>query len=64
MSQFDSDYQPLVDWLRERGQSDVDIARILERLRDYDKLTNVDSLMDAIATGDVDMAAIIKEIAG
>jgi hypothetical protein len=54
-------YRPVVEWLQDRGYGEDEIGRVLDRLRDYDKLTNVDALMDAIATGDVDMDAIIKE---
>lgn len=61
MSNSDELRQELVDWLRERGHSDSEIAIILERLKQYDKLTTTDALMDAIASGEVDLDAIVQE---
>ena len=53
--------QPLIDWLKERGHSDEEVAHILGRLHEYDELTTADALMDAIAHGEVDLDAIVQE---
>lgn len=53
--------QPLIDWLKERGHSDEEVAHILGRLNAYDELTTADALMDAIARGEVDLDAIVQE---
>lgn len=48
-------------WLSERGYPHEAIAKIMERLDNFDDKVNRDSLFDAISTGEVDMEAIIKE---
>lgn len=53
--------QPLIDWLKERGHSDDEVAHILGRLAQYDQLSTTDALMDAIASGEVDLDAIVQE---
>jgi len=53
--------QPLIDWLKERGHSEEELAHILKRLAEYDELTTADALMDAIDSGEVDLDAIVQE---
>jgi len=53
--------QPLIDWLKERGHTDDEVAHILGRLAQYDQLSTADALMDAIASGEVDLDAIVQE---
>lgn len=62
MTEFEEARQEIVNWLRERGHRDDEIAHILRRLRRYDKLTTADALMDAIAQGEVDLEAIVQEL--
>ena len=54
-------YPALVNLLRERGHSDDEIARVLEKVRQYDQEMQVDSVMDSIAAGRMDLMAIIEE---
>lgn len=53
--------QQIVEWLKERGQTDAEIAAVLERLRRYDHLTTVDALMNAIDLGEIDIEKIVQE---
>ena len=53
--------QPLIDWLKERGHSDDEVAHILSRLAEHDQLSTADAIMDAIASGEVDLDAIVQE---
>ncbi len=62
MSESDASWQEVVEWLQERGHDEQEIAHILGRLRQYDKAMTVDALMDAIAQGDVDLEAYVKEV--
>lgn len=55
------DYPELVVLLRERGHSDDEIKRVLERVRDYDDQTKHDSVMDSIGAGRMSLEAIIQE---
>jgi hypothetical protein len=54
-------YQEIVDWLKDRGHSDHEIDKILDRVRQYEKETQVDSLMDSYASGGLTLAEIIEE---
>ncbi|MHB8899815.1 MAG: hypothetical protein ACYC6Y_13800 [Thermoguttaceae bacterium] len=56
-----AEYTQLTELLRSQGHTDAEIARILERMRQYDKETQTDSVMDSIAAGRLNLAAIIKE---
>ena len=53
--------RPIVEWLTQRGHSEAEIGMILERLARHDQLTTVDALMNAISTGEIDLAAIVAE---
>ena len=61
MADEDRPIQQIVEWLRERGQTEAEIALVLERLRQYDQLTSVDALMNAIELGEIDIAKIVQE---
>ena len=49
------------DLLREMGHSDEEIAKILVKLQEYEKETQLDSIMDSIGHGGFDLAALIDE---
>ena len=53
--------QQIVEWLKERGQTEAEIGVVLESLRRYDQLTTVDALMNAIELGEIDIAKIVQE---
>lgn len=56
-----SEYSLLIQLLRKKGHSEMEIAKILNRVRQYDKEMEVDSVMDSIAAGRMDLTAIIDE---
>jgi hypothetical protein len=58
------EYAELTEYLRTQGQSDTEIERILARVRQYERETKQDSIMDAIGSGTLDLAALIKEALG
>jgi hypothetical protein len=51
-------------WLQERGHTNDEIAKILERLEQFDANANRESLFDAMETGELDMDALIKDALG
>ncbi len=55
------EYSELTKLLRSKGHSEVEIAQILNRVRQYDKETETDSVMDSISAGRMDLMAIIQE---
>jgi hypothetical protein len=57
-------HQELVAYLRSLGQTEEDIAIILERVRQYEVETQTDSIMDSIGNGSFDIAAFIKQALG
>jgi hypothetical protein len=48
-------------WLSERGYPPEAIRKILERLDTFDEKINRESVFDAMATGELDMDALIKD---
>jgi len=52
---------PLVETLEQQGYSAEEIGKILVRVGDYEKRMQLDSLMDAIGSGQLDLEAVIKE---
>ncbi len=54
-------FAELVVWLKEEGYGEAEVGQILDRLRRQDELTEVDSVMDAIGQGKVDIGAIIRD---
>ncbi len=54
----------LIDWLKQKGHSAEEIDKILAKVIQYDRETNVDSVMDSIAGGSFDLQAIIDEALG
>lgn len=61
MSDGTGEYAQLTELLKTKGHSDEEIAQVLERVRKYDKEMEVDSVMDSIAAGRMDLSSIIKE---
>jgi hypothetical protein len=60
MSQED-DYVQLADFLRERGHTEQETVKIIERVRLYEEETKLDSVMDSIGTGHLDLVSLIKD---
>lgn len=61
MSDGAGEYSQLTKLLQNKGHSEEEIARILDRVRQYDKEMEVDSVMDSIAAGRMDLMSIINE---
>ena len=55
------DRPEIEQWLAERGYPPAAIAKIQERLDRFDAQVTRDSLFDAMASGELDMDALIKE---
>ncbi len=51
----------ITQWLADRGYPPAAIAKILERLDQFDSRVNRDSVFDAMETGELDMDALIKD---
>jgi hypothetical protein len=51
-------------WLADRGYPPAAIQKILEHLDQYDARINRESVFDAMAKGEFDMDALIKEALG
>lgn len=60
MSQ-DDDYVQLADFLRERGHTEQETVKIIERVKLYEKETKLDSVMDSIGAGHLDLVSLIKD---
>ncbi len=61
MADETSEYSLLIELLRKKGHSEMEIAKILNSVRRYDKDMEVDSVMDSIAAGRMDLMSIIDE---
>jgi hypothetical protein len=58
------EYEELIAYLRNEGHSEVEIDKIMVRVRQYEFETQHDSVMDSIGAGTFDLATIIKEALG
>ena len=54
-------YQELRDYLSGENYSDIEIDHIIAQVEEYDAGTRVDSIMDSINSGDLDIQAVIDE---
>ena len=61
MEPSDEEYAVLIEWLKERGHNDVEIRKILARVRHYDRMMMQDSVMDSIGAGRMNLDALIQE---
>jgi len=59
-----SSHDAVVEWLRRKGHSQEEIDKIIKKLRQYDRETNVDSVMDSIAAGTFNLQQIVDEALG
>jgi hypothetical protein len=55
------EYEELIAYLRNEGHSEVEIDKIMARVRRYEFKTQHDSVIDSIGAGTFDLTAIIKE---
>ncbi|PQO44888.1 hypothetical protein [Blastopirellula marina] len=54
-------YQELVDYLRTQNYSEEEIGRVISRVQEYDIDTRVDSIMDSVASGEMDLQRLIDD---
>jgi hypothetical protein len=54
----------LIEHLRGQGHTDEQIAKVFALVKKYDVETTHDSVMDAIDSGQFDLAALIDEALG
>lgn len=59
-----SEYQELIEYLRSEGHSPAEIDKILVRVQQYERETQLDSIMDSIGSGSLDLSRLIKEALG
>lgn len=57
----DDDYVQLADFLRERGHTEEETLKIIGRVKQYEEETNLDSIMDSIGSGHLDLVSLIKD---
>ncbi len=56
-----NDYIQLADFLRERGHTEQETAKIIQRVKEYEEETQLDSVMDSIGAGHLDLVSLINE---
>jgi len=55
------DYVQLADFLCERGHTESEVDRIIAKVKEYENHTQVNSVMDSIGTGNLDLTSLINE---
>lgn len=59
---IDDEYEQLSEWLKtEKGHSDLEVEKIILHLRHYEENTQLNSVMDSIGSGSLNLVAIINE---
>jgi len=51
----------VVEWLQQRGFTPPEIAKVLDRMAQYDQKTQSDSVFDSIGNNSLTLDAIIRE---
>lgn len=58
----DEEFQQIAGWLKsEKGHSDLEVEKIILHLRHYEETTQLNSVMDSIGSGSLNLEAIINE---
>ena len=58
----DDEYEQLAEWLKtEKGHTGLEIEKIVLHLRHYEEHTQLNSVMDSIGSGSLNLAEIINE---
>lgn len=58
----DDEFDQIADWLKsEKGHSDLEVEKIILRLRHYEENTQLNSVMDSIGSGSLNLESIIRE---
>ncbi len=54
-------YRELADYLQSQNFTEEEIGRIIARVEEYDLDTRVDSIMDSVASGEMNLQSVIDE---
>lgn len=58
----DDEFEQIAEWLKtEKGHSDLEIEKIILHLRHYEENTKLNSVMDSIGSGSLNLTAIINQ---
>lgn len=58
----DDEFEQIAEWLKtEKGHSDLEIEKIILHLRHYEENTKLNSVMDSIGSGSLNLTAIIQQ---
>lgn len=58
----DDEFQQIAEWLKsEKGHSDLEVEKIILHLRHYEENTQLNSVMDSIGSGSLNLEAIINK---
>jgi hypothetical protein len=61
MEEGDKAYLELVELLKNMGHSAQEVDRIMKRLQKYEKEQQLDSIMDSIGAGSINLESLINE---
>ena len=61
MTDDNDEYVQLADFLSEQGHTQIQIEKIIARVRKYEEDTKLYSVMDSIGSGHLDLSSLIKE---
>ncbi len=58
----DDEFEQIAEWLKtEKGHSDLEVEKIILHLRHYEENTKLNSVMDSIGSGSLNLTAIINQ---
>ena len=58
----DDEFEQIAEWLKtEKGHSDLEVEKIILHLRHYEEHTKLNSVMDSIGAGSLNLSAIISQ---
>ncbi|MFT5092783.1 MAG: hypothetical protein ACI8P0_001169 [Planctomycetaceae bacterium] len=58
----DDEFEQIAEWLKtEKGHSDLEVEKIMLHLRHYEENTKLNSVMESIGSGSLNLTAIIAQ---
>lgn len=58
----DDEFEQIAEWLKtEKGHSELEVEKIMLHLRHYEENTKLNSVMDSIGSGSLNLTAIINQ---
>ena len=58
----DDEFEKIAEWLKtEKGHSELEVEKIMLHLRHYEENTKLNSVMDSIGSGSLNLTAIINQ---